>query len=74
MRDELGGDYDVRAAGFAFATTSPSKQLMMAGARQQAVEAFIGPLFKVADGFVMPYVYAGTLKRGSFVPCLLAGA
>jgi hypothetical protein len=72
MRDELGADYDARAAGYVLATTSPSKEVMPEGARSKAIESFIGPLLNISGGFVTPYAYAGRLKTGRLTPCLLS--
>jgi len=73
MREEMGPDYEVRAAGFLFATRSPSRYVMPRAAREEAVEAFIGPLFNISEGYVMPYVYSGVMQVQSFQPCSVLG-
>lgn len=70
LREELGGaDYDVRAAAFVAATTLPARVLMPRIAREEAVEAFIGPLLQTSDGFLAPYVLAGLRVSGRPGPC-----
>ena len=69
MREELGADYDARAAAFVAATTAPTRWLMPSGARREALESFVGPLFGLEQGYVMPFVYAGLRDSGRFQGC-----
>ena len=69
MRDELGIEYDARAAAFVAATTAPTRWLMPGSARQEALESFVGPLFGLQQGYVMPFVYGGLRHSGSFRGC-----
>ena len=69
LRDEIGMDYDARASAFVLATSSPSRLAMPSGARRQAIEAFIGPLLKLQEGFVTPYVISGVQDVGHYRPC-----
>ena len=72
MRADLGDvDYDARASAFMLATTSPSGDVMPHKARREAVEAFIGPLMKVENSFVTPFVLAGLQDTGRYRPCVL---
>ena len=70
LREELGAaEYDVRAAAFVAATTVPSRLVMPSAARREAVEAFVGPLVSLGEGFVTPYVLAGIRDTGRPLPC-----
>jgi len=66
---ERHDDYDARAAGFLFATTSPSKELTPRSVREEAVEAFIGPLVGMEFGLITPLALAGRTRSGSYRPC-----
>jgi|SRR5215217_3776120 len=69
MRDELGLEYDARAAAFLAATTVPSRWVMLGGARREALESFVGPLFGLQQGYVTGFVYGGLRDAGSFRGC-----
>ena len=62
-------NYDVRAAGFLFATTSPSRDVMPASAREEAIEAFIGPLVGMEWALITPLALAGRTRSGRYNPC-----
>jgi len=64
-------DYEARASAFVLATTTPARLAMPEGARREAIEAFIGPLLKMENGFVGPYALAGIQDTGRYQPCLL---
>jgi hypothetical protein len=68
LRAELDA-YDIRAAAFLQATTSPGKQLLPDSVRRKAIRGFIRPLFDIQAGFVMPQVYVGLKEDGRFSPC-----
>ena len=72
LRTELDGDYAVRAAGFAVATTVPSRWLTPEAVRREAIEAFVGPLFGLYGGFLTAYTYAGLTDTGFPGPCVLS--
>lgn len=70
LNGELGGvEYEARASAFLLATSSPSRLAMPGEARRQAIEAFVGPLLKMEQNFVTPYVIAGVQQVGHFRPC-----
>ena len=69
MRKEMGLEYDARAASFVAATTAPTRWIMPAAARREALESFIGPLFGLQQGYVTPFVYGGLRESGSFRGC-----
>jgi hypothetical protein len=62
-------DYEARAAAFLFATTSPSRDVMPRAAREEAVEAFIGPLVGMENALITPLAIAGRRRSGSYQPC-----
>jgi len=64
-------DYDARAAGFLMATTSPSQDVMPRSVREEALEAFIGPLVGMEAGLITPLAIAGRTHSGSYQPCVL---
>jgi len=72
LRAEIDGDYAVRAAGFAVATTSPSRWLVPEAVRREAIEVFVGPLFGLNGGFVTAFAYAGLSDTGLPGPCVLS--
>jgi hypothetical protein len=69
MREELGLEYDARAASFVAATTAPTRWVMPGGARREALESFVGQLFGLQQGYVTPFVYGGLRESGSFRGC-----
>lgn len=64
-------DYDLRAAGFLFATTSPSQELTPRAAREEAIEAFIGPLVGMESELITPLAIGGRTHSGRYQPCVL---
>jgi hypothetical protein len=70
LREQVD-DYDVRAAGFLFATTSPSQELTPRPAREEAIEAFIGPLVGMESGLITPLAIGGRTHSGRYQPCVL---
>jgi len=42
---------------------------MPSGARREALESFVGPLFGLEQGYVMPFVYTGLRDSGRFQGC-----
>jgi hypothetical protein len=70
-RDVLGPDYDARAAAFVVATTAPSRHLMPRGARAEAIEALIEPMFNVARYPGSAWAIAGLRPDNGFHPCAM---
>ena len=68
MRSELG-DYEARAAGFLFATQGPADGLIPGALRREAVDAFIGPMFGLSRGLVVPLDFAGLRDSAEYQPC-----
>jgi hypothetical protein len=62
-------DYEARASAFLLATTSPSRDVMPRSAREEAIEAFIGPLMGMESGLVTPLAVAGRRHSGRYQPC-----
>src|SRR4051794_38170093 len=69
MREEIGPDYDARAAAFLAATTVPTQWLMPERARREALESFVGPLFGIGQGYVTVFVYGGLRDSGRSRGC-----
>jgi hypothetical protein len=68
MREEID-DYEVRAAGFLVATQGPVDGLIPEPVRRDAIDAFVGPMFGLDRGLVMPYVMAGLSESAQYRAC-----
>lgn len=62
-------DYEARAAGFLLATTSPSRDVTPRSVREEAIEAFIGPLVGMESQLITPLAIAGRTRSGRYRPC-----
>ena len=68
MRKELD-DYEFRAAAFLVATEGPSQPALPDSLREEAVNAFVDPMFRVSGAIVMPLAYAGLRHSAEYRPC-----
>jgi hypothetical protein len=68
MRDELG-DYELRAAAFLVATKDPADAAVPESVRREAIDAFVGPMFGLSRGLVVPLDYAGLRDSPDYVAC-----
>jgi hypothetical protein len=76
LRADQGLDYNARAAAFLFATTSPARHVMPEGAKRDAIDSFVTPLFDIGNdelgldyGLPMTYAYAGLQRNGDYQAC-----